>query len=162
LGSLNGALDEIYRRYRRQLFTCALAVTRCPDRAEDAVQEAFARLFRLERRPRHLKAYVFRSVRNAAIDQLKRNPPSAGEADAFIFDPGAGPREAAADNEFKRNVAQALQALADDEREIIVQHIYGELTFRDIARMRDMPRGTVTSQYYRGLAKLRDLLEERS
>jgi RNA polymerase sigma-70 factor (ECF subfamily) len=161
LNSLNGTFERIYRECRQQLFTCALAITHCPDRAEDAIQEAFCRLFRLEGRPRHLKAYVFRAVRNAAIDQLRRNPPLGEEIDEFVFDPSAGPRDAASDAEFSRQVAEALQTLADDERETIVQHLYGQLTFREIAHVRETPLGTVTAWYRRGLEKLRARLEER-
>lgn len=159
--TLNGSLDRIYRKHRQQLFTCALAVTRCPDRAEDAIQEAFYRLFRLERKPRYLKAYVFRAVRNAAIDQVKRNPPPRdnGVLD-FVFDPGEDPRAAAAGEEFKRRVAHALLALSEDQRETIVQHIYGGLTFREIAHIRETPQGTVAAWYHRGIRKLRTKLEE--
>lgn len=160
LHTLNGALERIYRDHRQQMFTCALSITRCPDRAEDAIQEAFCRLFRLNGKPRYLKAYVFRSVRNAALDQVRRNPPPADQVIEFIFDPGAGPRDTAADNEFKRRVAEALLTLSDDERETIVQHIYGELTFREIAEVRQAPLGTVTAWHRRGLKKLRARLEE--
>jgi RNA polymerase sigma-70 factor (ECF subfamily) len=160
---LNGTLDGLYREYRRQFFTCALAITRCPDRAEDAIQEAFYRLFRSSGSPRNLKAYVFRAVRNAALDQVRRGPPPAedmaGEIEEFIFDPSPGPRECAEAEEFKRQVARALAALSDDERETIVQHIYGDLTFREIAEIRESPLGTVTAWYHRGLQKLRARLE---
>lgn len=158
--TLNAAFEQIYREYRQQLFTCALAITRCPDRAEDAIQEAFYRLFRLKSKPRRLKAYVFRAVRNAAIDQVRRNPPPADELSELIFDSGAGPRDNAAGNEFKRRVAEALLTLSENERETIVEHIYGELTFRDIARVREAPLGTVVTWYHRGLKKLRARLEE--
>ncbi len=158
--TLNGSLEDIYLRYRQELFTCALAITRCPGRADDAIQEAFCRLFRLSSKPRHLKAYVFRTVRNAAIDEVRRNPPPAEELNEFIFDPGAVPREAAADSEFKRRVAEVLLTLPEDERETIVQHIYGGLTFREIAVVRQAPRGTIAAWYRRGLKKLRAKLEE--
>lgn len=156
----DGALEQIYRRHRQQLFTCALAVTRCPDRAEDAIQEAFYRLFRSNSRARQMKAYVFCTVRNAAIDQLRRNPAPAEELSEFIFDPGPGPDHAAAENEFQRQVTAALTTLSEDERETIVQHIYGDLTFREIAKIRDAPLGTVTAWYQRGIKKLRERLEE--
>jgi len=159
--SLNGELERIYREHRQQLFTCALAITRCADRAEDAIQEAFYRLFRLCDKPRHLKAYVFRAVRNAAIDQLRRNPVADEEVDEFIFDSVPGPRDTAASKELGKQVAKALLALSDDERETIVQHIYGQLKFREIARIREAPRGTVAAWYRRGLEKLRAQLEER-
>ena len=74
------ALEAIYREDRQALYTWALSITRCPDGAEDAVQEAFCRLFRLAAAPRSLRAYVFRAVRNAALDQASRARP-AGEID---------------------------------------------------------------------------------
>ena len=41
---LSDALERIYRQYRQELFTCALAVTRCPERAEDAIHDALTRV----------------------------------------------------------------------------------------------------------------------
>lgn len=157
---LNGALERIYRDHRQPLFTCALAVTRCPERAEDALQEAFYRLFRLERAPEHLKAYVFRTVRNAAVDIVRRSPPPSEPLDPFIFDPEDDPRETAEKQEFKRRVAEALLTLSDDERETIVQRLWGELTFQEIAQLRGSPLGTIASWYHRGMEKLRARLEK--
>lgn len=155
----NGTLDQIYREHRQQLFTCALAVTRCAARAEDAIQEAFCRLYRLDVQPENIKAYVFRAVRNAALDQLRGNPIPTETMPESIFDPRPGPSEAAAGQEFQRRAATALMRLSEDERETIVQHLYASLTFRDIAEIREAPLGTVTSWYQRGLAKLRTELE---
>lgn len=157
---LNGALEHIYRNHRQPLYTCALAVTRCPERAEDALQEAFYRLFRLERAPDNLKAYVFRAVRNAAVDIIRRSPPPSEPLTPFIFAPDEGPRETAEQSEFKQRVAEALLMLSDDERETIVQHLWGELSFQEIAHLRDAPLGTVSSWYRRGIEKLRTRLEE--
>ncbi len=159
LQSLSNELEQLYRDCRGQLFTCALAITRCADRAEDAVQDAFYRLFRMNQAPRSLKAYAFRAVRNAAIDQLRRNPVAVEEVTEFIFDRAAGPRELAAGREFSRHVEDAMLALSDDERETVVQHLYGDLTFREIAELREAPLGTITSWYQRAIQKLRARLE---
>jgi RNA polymerase sigma-70 factor, ECF subfamily len=157
---LNGKLGQFYHEHRCQLFTCALAITRCPDRAEDAVQEAFCRLFRLGARPRDLKAYVFRSVRNAALDQARNKPALPQANPEFIFDPRPDPCDAATASEFQRQVAAAMTALAEDECETIVQHLFGNLTFREIAEIREAPLGTITAWYQRGLKKLRAELEK--
>ena len=151
----DGALERCYRECRQQLFTCSLAITRCPERAEDAIQEAFCRLFRLDARPRDLKPYVFRAVRNAALDQVQRNTALGEPTTEFIFDPRPGPCETAADAEFQRRAAAALVSLSADERETIVQHLYAGLKFREIAEIRDVPLGTITAWYQRGLKKLR-------
>ena len=157
---LNGALERIYRNHRQPLYTCALAVTRCPQRAEDALQEAFYRLFRLEQAPDNLKAYVFRAVRNAAVDIVRRSPPPSEPLSPFIFNPEDSPRETAEKREFKRRVAEARLTLSEDERETIVQHLWGELTFQEIAQLRGSPLGTISSWYRRGMEKLRARLEK--
>lgn len=155
----NDALEHLYRENRQRLFTCALAITRRSDRAEDAVHEAFCRLVRLADPPKNLKAYVFRAVRNAAIDQCRQNPPPAEMNPDFIFDRRPDPSQSAIAADFGRRAAEALQGLSVDECETITQHLYGSLTFREIAEIRDAPLGTVTAWYARGLEKLRTRLE---
>jgi len=152
-------MERIYDQYGSQLFTCALAVTRCPTLAEDAIHEAFCRGLRLTEAPRNLKAYMFRSVRNAAIDQLRQRRKTSSIVEDYIFDSSANPSEAAEKRQFKRQVAQALLKLSEEERETIIQHLYADLTFQEIADLRERPIGTITSWYRRGLAKLKEHLE---
>ena len=156
-------LKHVYRECRQQLFTCALAITGSPSRSEDAVHDAFLRLLRrqdaLGDRMSDLKAYVFRAVRNAAIEQLRRLGPPREALPDYVFDPASGPAASAEDAEFKRQVVEWLSRLSSDERETIVQHLYGNLTFQEIATLRETPLGTVVSWYRRGLKKLRQNLE---
>lgn len=153
-------LAELYLQQRRQLFACALAVTRCPERAEDAIHDAFCRLAARPVEAENLRAYVFRAVRNAAIDQFRRQGAPLAELDETIFDPGPDPAALASESEFKGRVAAALGRLSPDERETIVQRLWGELTFREIAELRAAPLGTVATWWRRGLARLREILEE--
>jgi RNA polymerase sigma-70 factor (ECF subfamily) len=106
-----------------------------------------------------LKPYVFRAVRNAALDQLRRLGPPREPLRDSVFDPGSGPAALAEDAEFKRQVVDLLARLSADERETIVQHLYGDLTFQEIATLRETPLGTVVTWYRRGLDKLRQKLE---
>jgi RNA polymerase sigma factor (sigma-70 family) len=140
-------MEKIYDRYGSQLFTCALAVTGCPGLAEDALHEAFCRGFRLAEIPRNLKAYMFRSVRNAAIDQLRKRSRTRSLSEDYIFDSSAGPGELAEQKQFKRRAAETLLKLSENERETIVQHLYADLTFQEIADIRERSIGTVTSWY---------------
>lgn len=155
---LNGTFERFYREHRQELFTYALAITRCAARAEDAVQEAFCRLYRLAPAPDELKAYAFRTVRNAALD-IARRPWPAAAIDESIFDPAPGPPHDAAGRELAQRAAAALKSLGDEEREAIVLHLYGDMTFREIAELCATPLGTVTARYQRGLEKLRTLME---
>ncbi|MHC4387847.1 MAG: RNA polymerase sigma factor [Planctomycetota bacterium] len=157
--TLRREMEKVYDQYGRQLFTCALAVTRNPELAEDAIHEAFCRGFRQTAIPRNLKAYMFRSVRNAAIDQIRQRRRTTSLTEDFVFDSTASPGELAEQRQFKHLVAKALLKLSEDERETIVQHLYADLTFQEIADMRQRSIGTVASWYRRGLAKMKDHLE---
>ena len=55
------------------------------------------------------------------------------------------------------SLAQALQTLKDDEREIVNLKIMGELTFREIARLLGKPQGTVAWCYRTAIRKLREV-----
>jgi RNA polymerase sigma-70 factor, ECF subfamily len=160
-GSPKSELEKLFDEHGQALFTCALAITGCPGYAEDAVQEAFFRVFRLGVVPDNLKAYVFRSVRNIAIDQLRRKARIVEIAQDFIFD-SSGPAEDLEAKEFKSRVAEVLQMLSADERETIIQHLYAGLTFREIAEIRGDPVGTVASWYRRGLARMRAHMEHKN
>ena len=157
--NLDHALETLFRQHERSFFVCALAITRSPERAEDAVQEAFYRLFRMTVMPDNLKAYVYRAVRNAALDQVTRSPAPTLPIAETLFDPGENPRQVAAREEFLKRVEAALRQLSPDERETVVQHLYGELTFREIAEVREVSINTITSWYRRGIEKLRTELE---
>ena len=55
-----------------------------------------------------------------------------------------------------------LESIDDESRELIMLRYYSQMSFREIARMRSMPIGTVLSKVHRGLAKLRQLMEQNS
>jgi len=155
-------IDEFYRTFRQALFTCALSVTGNPDTAEDAIQEAFYKVYRYERRNiRNLKTFVFQCVRNAAVDRLRKNPPTESLDNVTLFDSKPHPGQAAEEREREVSLEKELANLEPDERQTIVEHLFGGLKFREIAEIRGIPQGTVSAWYYRGLKKMKDRLEEQ-
>ena len=147
-------LSRVYCTHRRQLFASALLVTGCPHHAEDAVHNAFAKLFAMRTRPRHLRAYVFRAVRNAAIDVARRASRNEVPMEAAATIYAAGELEPSA----ALQLAEAMATLRPQEHEVIVLHLSAGLKFREVAAVLDRPRGTIVSCYRRGLEKLREAL----
>jgi RNA polymerase sigma factor (sigma-70 family) len=96
LANQQAQLAELYQQHRQGLYTLALSITRNPHRAEDAVQDAFVRLYR-----RHRPAvgdpasYVFMAVRNASIDQIRKRKRDQRAASCIYEDaaPAEGPRD---------------------------------------------------------------------
>lgn len=157
-------LGQIYEKHRQGLFTLALSITRQASSAEDAVHEAFCRLYKLQAPPLHDKtAYVFAAVRNAAIDQNRRQKPTVqNELAISLFDGGrAGPEDQAVRSEQELLVRQALDKLTDEQRQTVVMKIYGGLTFDQIAQTLGEPLPTVAARYRRALEKLKESLSRR-
>jgi RNA polymerase sigma-70 factor, ECF subfamily len=146
-------LSDMYQRFRRELFTTAWTVLRQVDLSEDAVHTAFVKLVKLASVPSDPKLYVFRSVRNAAIDLAKarlrrREEPMQADWDT------SGPEKEDPDAEVLRSIANSLEQLEESSREVIELHLHASLTFQEIAQVLGEPLPTVASRYRRALDKL--------
>ncbi len=145
-------LREMYEADRDALYGYAVAITGDRGAAEDAIHEAFRRLLGRGRAPAELRPYVFRCVRNAAIDERRRAPRGSD-----------GPFEESPDGTGTDDIRAGewnamLRRLGDDERETIAMKVFDDLTFREIAEARGVPLHTAASWYRRGLEKLRAML----
>ena len=150
-------LRTVYELYRTELYIFALSITRCNQSAEDAVHEAFRKVLGKGYAPEALRPYLFRCVRNAALDEL-RSVKRRGRRDSIFAsaqETGSTPPALSASE-----MDEFLDRLSADERECIVLKLYSGLSFREIAETRRTSPNTVASWYRRGLQKLRAHLEE--
>src|SRR5947209_20247528 len=107
------------------------------DAAEDVVQEAFVKLSAQRRPPDDPRAWLFRVVRNGAInagvaDRRRRRHEAAAAVETptwFEADP-SGPYGGAIDPEA---AAAALRTLPIEQREVIVARLWGGLTLEQVA-----------------------------
>jgi len=65
------------------------------------------------------------------------------------------------DDDSNKAVTLALENLPLEQREVIVLHLQGDMKFRQIAAMLDIPINTVQSRYRYGMEKLRQLLAKK-
>lgn len=148
-------IDQVrstYENSRGELFAYALSLTRDRHLAEEAVHSAFAGVLNRRRLPKHLRPYIFRCVRNAALDLAAVRQRHSGNG-LLQARPGVDPALPALMHDL-------LEQLSDDQRETVVLKIYGRLTLREIAETRDVSINTAASWYRRGLERLRTLMEE--
>jgi len=151
-----GDIEQVgafYASHRQELYTYALSIAGTPACAEDAVHEAFSRVLARGRLPGELRPYVFRCVRNAALDSRRYSDREQRKREGYasLFANNGKTHQGA--------VAELLGLFSDKEREIVVLKVYGGLTFREIAAVCGMRQGTVAATYWRGLRKLRERLE---
>ncbi len=151
-------VEEVYRRHRRSLYLTAWNVLRCSSLAEDAIHSAFLRLTEARVSPTDPKLYVFRAVRNAAID-LARARGRRQEESLSVGDEVRSFAMPTVENDCIAAAESALLQLDEPSREVVELHLHGRLTFQEIAEVCCEPLQTVASRYRRALEKLRRLLE---
>jgi RNA polymerase sigma-70 factor (ECF subfamily) len=122
---------------------------------EDVVQDAFLKLFTQVPTPTPVAPWLYRVVRNAAISaarseqRRRRHETRAAQETLAWFDaPTDSPLDAA-------EVAAAMQALPVEAREVITLHLWGGLTFAQIADVVQSSSSSSHRRYTDGLRQLR-------
>jgi RNA polymerase sigma-70 factor (ECF subfamily) len=157
------AFEILYGRYVRSVF--GLALRKLGDRAnaEDAVQEAFAAIWRSAStyRPDRGAAggWVYTVARNAIIDRVRRNPPSLDAELPELASSEPGPAQRAEDSDVAWRVHRALEELQPREREVIELAYWSGMSQSEVAEYLHLPLGTVKTRTRSGLAHLASVLE---
>ena len=154
------ALRQIYLKYKDDLLTVARSLVCDINTAEDCLQDVFVSLASGRRRIRsNLKGYLLRCVVNRARDHLRRT----GVRSNYQIDMQRRPTDIAdaaaglvRDDE-TRILIRALERLSCEQREVVVLHLQGDMTFREIATMLEISVNTAQSRYRYGIEKLRQL-----
>jgi len=143
-------------------YNLARWLTRDTHDAEDVVQEASLRALKyLDSLKREdARAWFHTIVRHAFYDWCKRNRPAQivaddGAAIDSAVDPDAmDPAEAALRAAESKTLADAIAALPLAFREVLILREMEELSYKEIARIADIPVGTVMSRLSRARALL--------
>ncbi|WP_328586699.1 RNA polymerase sigma factor [Roseovarius atlanticus] len=141
----------------------ALSLCRRADIADDLVQTAVERA--VAHRDQYdpdmrLEPWLFRILRNAWIDQSRRRATRGTEIDVTVS-PEAATVDGTRVNEARlmlRETEEALAALPDDQREVILLVCFEELSYAEAAEVLGIPKGTVMSRLSRGRVALAEKL----
>jgi RNA polymerase sigma-70 factor (ECF subfamily) len=144
-------------------YNLARWLTRDTHDAEDVLQDACVRAMSYAHslRESSARAWFLTVVRHACYDWLARNRPAETSGDgaavlASMADPAApDPLQVAIRHAETRVLADALEALPLAYREVLVLREFDELSYKEIARVVDVPVGTVMSR----LSRARSLLQ---
>lgn len=163
------AFEVLFDRHGGPAFSLAYRMCGSRARAEDIVQEAFLSLWRAggryDQARGSVRAWLLSVVHNRAVDVFRRESLRATRP---LEEDNAAERLAAAeltDIEVERRseaerIRGALQALPDEQRQVIELSYFGGFTHQQIAEMLSLPTGTVKGRMRLGLGKLRIELAE--
>jgi RNA polymerase sigma-70 factor (ECF subfamily) len=148
-------IRRLYDEHDRLLLAYGTALLGDVAAAEDLIHQVFVRLLRGDLVITGAPAsYLCRAVRNAALNvrrgwwrqvELERVEPWL-EAPPDLHDAALG-------------LQQALGRLPCDQREVVVLHVWGQLTFQEIGEAVAISPSTAASRYRYGLARLREVLK---
>jgi RNA polymerase sigma-70 factor, ECF subfamily len=157
------AFETLYRRYARPVFGLALRRLGDRGRAEDAVQETFASVWRAAESYRPGRGpgapWLYAVARNAIVDngRARREPPVEGAEEQAS---GETPAERAEAGWVAWRVHRSLAELPENERVVLELAYWGGRSQSEIADALGIPLGTVKTRTRTGLARLADMLED--
>lgn len=166
------ALEPLYDRYGKLVYSLVLRVVRDPAAAEEVTQEVFVRLWRnaasFEPARGRVHAWLMRITHNLALNEIRRRQsrPIAAEnydwetAGAAVVDQATerDPAQAAWLRERAVAVRRAIAQLPAPQRQAIELAFFGGLSQAEVAAAVGDPLGTVKSRIRVGMQRLRELL----
>lgn len=150
-----GALQALYQKISHSVYGFALSITGNTHDAEDVLQETILTVYRkaCDYKPQGKPmAWIFTIARNIALMKLREAGKTVAlEAQHTEYGDAVDRIEAAED---KMILRAALNALSEEERQIVTLHATG-MKNREIAQVMKLPVNTVLSKYHRSIHKMR-------
>ena len=150
-------VDELVRKYKDNLFRAAFSICRNTEDAEDVVQDTYIQYMDSSRQfesEEHIKAWLLRTAINKSKNTVRsfwrRNRGDIGEYLEEI--PFPEPED--------RQLVEAVMSLPQPYRIVIHLYYQEDYPVKDIARILNIPAGTVKSRLARGRKILKDILGE--
>ena len=154
------ALAQLYRRTRTAVYGLALSYVKNAHDAQDVTQDTFVRVWdsAYQYKPQGSPmGWLLAMARNLALMKLRQGSRQEQlEDEEWDAIPAESP---AVTPEDRQVLQQAMAALTDEERQVVMLHAVTGLKHREIAHLLEMPLATVLAKYHRALKKLRVQLE---
>ena len=157
------ALCRIYEKYEDYMLTSAISLLNDLSSAEDVVHDVFVSFSQSADKLRldgNLKGYLTTCVVNLARDKIRARQRHSLALDKVnpVKSEVEPPSDSIVGDEELQRLSCAMAQLPTEQREVIVLHLRGGMTFRAIAKSQDVSINTIQSRYRYGLDKLRSLL----
>jgi RNA polymerase sigma-70 factor (ECF subfamily) len=167
LSGESAAFGQLVQKYQERLYNTMVHVVGSRDDARDVVQDAFVQAYlKLESFQRNSAFYtwLYRIAFNVAASHCRRKRPAASVEQAREaaghepVDGRAGPHQRLEEEERRRQVRQAIAALGEEYRVVLVLREIDGCSYEAIAEVLDLPIGTVRSRLHRARMQLREML----
>jgi len=166
------ALEPLVEKYKRPLYSFILKMTEGREDADEIFQETWFRALKNISRFKHRNflSWLFRIAHNLIIDRARRAKKhismqtSIGAADTTLEDhlpaPGISPAEEAGGTALGKRIAEAVETLSPEQKEVFLLRMYGNTPFKEIAKIQKCSINTCLARMQYALGNLRSILQE--
>jgi RNA polymerase sigma-70 factor (ECF subfamily) len=151
-------LDEIYRYVYFRLFDHQEA----EDLTETTFLKAWEALPKSRKKIKNFRAWIYRIARNLIIDDVRKKRPEILEDDAVAQENHIQVESILEEKQESQALVRALAQLEYQYRQVIVLRFFNQVSHAEVADILDIDEGHVRVLQYRGLKRLRQLLEKGS
>jgi RNA polymerase sigma-70 factor (ECF subfamily) len=169
LAGHSAAFGELVLKYQDRLYNTVFHVVGKAEDAKDVVQDAFVQAFlKLDtfQQASAFYTWLYRIAFNVAASRHRRRHAAVSVEQARVssgvepLDGGDSPSERMERAERCRQVRQAIAALGDEYRSVLVLREIDGCCYETIADILELPVGTVRSRLHRARMQLREQLKE--
>ncbi len=170
LGGRIKQFRKLVQRYQKQAYLYARSMVGNPDDAYDLSQEAFVRIYKHLNRfdsSYPFKVWFFHILSNLCKNHLRqRKNRQAVTTSTEMTETVAAPTSQRPDIVFQKTKIQqklweGIAELPEKSREIIILCHFQDMSYEQMAKVLEIPRGSVMSRLYYARQKLREILESR-
>lgn len=166
------AFTDLVERYKEPIYNLAYRMLRHREDAEDIAQEVFLHVYRSLDRfdlSQRFSPWIYRIASNLCLDKLRKNRGVTISLDApldedgglyrQVPDPAGGPAELTEQSETRMEIQDAIDALPEKYRLIVILRHTHDLAYEEISESLGLPLGTVKTRLFRAREILRRHLE---
>lgn len=174
LGGDADALAPMVEKYKRPLYSFILKMTEGREDTDEIFQETWFRALKNVHKFKHKNFlnWLFRIAHNLVIDRARRNKRNVSmqtathgeDGEQTLEDrlpaPGISPAEEVGGAHLGIRIEAAVEKLSSDQKEVFLMRMYGNASFKEIAKIQKCSINTCLARMQYALTKLRSTLKE--
>ncbi len=166
------SLEVLIYRYKDKIYTSVYMLVKDKFIAEDIFQEAFLKMIRTMREGRYCEQgkflpWAIRVAHNLCMDHFRKvrlqvpvTLPDGTELASLLPDSGT-PVDKIEQRQTHQSVRELIETLPEEQREVIILRMYGDLSFKEIADITQVSINTALGRMRYGLLNLRKMIADR-
>ena len=158
---MSRAYQQWVRDYQDQAWSLARYLLKDASEAEDAVQDAFIKLWNHRDRvdPERIKPWLMKVTRNTCLDRLRRRKPETELTEVQAVEEH-GPLAGAQQGELGRRLKRSIEGLREPYRTLIVLRDIQQHSYDEVANATELTLSQVKVYLHRARKQLREQLAE--